>query len=79
MSSMFIVARRGARRVVVMPALTPYLEQHLLTRRCQLTCLPRLDSAWNRLGSVASNPRETERDILKQSCYAALRHDSCTC
>ena len=79
MSSMFIVARHDARRVVVTPVLTPYLGQPLLTRRSQLTCLPRLDSACNRLGSVAKNLRETERYILKQSYYVALRHDSYTC
>ena len=61
MSSMFIVARHGARRVVVTPALTPYLRQPLLTRLCRATCLPKLHSPWYRLGTVAANARKTER------------------
>ena len=80
MSSMFIVARHGARRVVVTPALTSYLGQPLLTRRCQITCLPTTSLRLNLLGRrVASHLRETERYILKQSYYVALCHDSYTC
>ena len=79
MSSMFIVARHDARRVVVTPVLTPYLGQPLLTRRCQITYLHRLHSAWNQLGAVAGNLRETEREYIEAVLLCALRHYSCMC
>jgi len=75
------VYRRAPRRegIVATPALTSHLGQPLITRRCQLTCLPRLHRAWNRLGSVALNPREIEREYIEAVLLRALLHDSSTC
>ena len=80
MSSMFIVARHDARRVVVTPVLTPYLGQPLLTRRCQITCLPNFTAPESsRRRRVASHLRETESQYIETVLLRALRHDSPKC
>ena len=78
MSNLFTCAPRRE-GVVVTPAFTSHLGQHLLTRLCRATCLPRLHSPWYRLGTVAANARETEREYIEAALPRALRHDSSTC